>query len=88
MMEVSLGWYDLVGFIGVAFLLTAYAALQFGKLAAEDPIYSLMNALAAALILFSLFFTFNAASFAIEFFWLVISLIGLWRALKGRKKTG
>ena len=63
MADISLGWPDLVGFIGVAFLLTSYAALQFGKLSADDPLYSVLNALAALLILFSLFFTFNAASF-------------------------
>ena len=85
MASVQLGWPDLVGFIGVAFLLTAYAALQFGKIDADDPMYSVLNALAALFILFSLIYTFNAASFVIELFWLIISLVGLRRSLRGKK---
>lgn len=84
---VDLGWHDLVGFCGVALLIGAYGALQFGKISADDPTYSLANAAAALLILFSLFFTFNAASFVIELFWLVISLIGLIRARKNNRPS-
>ncbi|WP_306252886.1 hypothetical protein [Parvularcula sp. IMCC14364] len=86
MSELSLGWPDLVGFVGVAFLLSSYAGLQFGKISAEAPLYSVLNALAALLILFSLIFSFNAASFVIELFWLIISLVGLVRSLRKRAK--
>ncbi|MGV6801179.1 MAG: CBU_0592 family membrane protein [bacterium] len=78
----EMGWPDLVGFCGVVLLIGAYAALQFGKIEAEDPAYSLANAAAALLILFSLFYHFNAASFTIEIFWLLISIIGLARSLR------
>ncbi len=87
MAHLSLGWPDLVGFIGVGFLLYAYAALQLGKMSADAPIYSVLNGLAAILILFSLLFTFNAASFVIELFWLAISLIGLIRALQKKRSN-
>ena len=82
----TLAWHDFVGFLGVGLLIGAYGALQLGKIKAEAPVYSLANAAAAALILVSLFYTPNAASFVIEIFWLGISLIGLWRAL--RPKSG
>ncbi|MCI5045748.1 MAG: hypothetical protein MRY72_13715 [Aquisalinus sp.] len=87
MADITLGWPDLVGFIGVAFLLSSYAALQFGKIDADAPLYSILNALAALMILFSLIFSFNAASFVIEFFWLIISLIGLVRSLRKKGNT-
>ena len=73
---------DAVGFLGVALLVGAYAALQFGKLSADDPWYSGLNALAALLITVSLIYSFNAASFVIEVFWFAISIYGLWRALR------
>ena len=83
--QLTLGWPDFVGFVGVALLIGAYAALQLGKIRAEDPFYSLANALAAIFILVSLFYSFNAASFVIEIFWLIISLIGLWRSLRRKR---
>ncbi len=81
----SLGLSDVVGFTGVALLIGTYGALQIGRMSADDPLYSILNALAALLILFSLFFSFNAASFVIEIFWFIISIIGLLRALRARK---
>ena len=76
---------DAIGFLGVAMLIGAYAALQFGKLSADDPWYSGLNALAAVLITVSLLYSFNAASFVIEVFWFLISIYGLWRALRLRR---
>ncbi len=87
MADITLGWPDLVGFIGVAFLLSSYAALQFGRISADAPLYSILNALAALMILFSLIFSFNAASFVIELFWLIISLVGLMRSLRKKKNN-
>jgi hypothetical protein len=76
---------DLVGFLGVAMLIGAYAALQFRKLDAENPWYSALNALAAVLIGISLIYSFNAASFVIEIFWFTISVYGLWRSTIGKR---
>jgi hypothetical protein len=83
-MDFQLAWHDFVGFIGVGLLIGAYAALQLGQIRAEAPLYSAANAVAALLILVSLVYSFNAASFVIEVFWLIISLIGLWRSLRNK----
>jgi len=72
---------DFVGIAGVALVVGAYFLSQIGRMDANRPLYPALNGLGAALILFSLFFTFNAASFIIEAFWLVISVVGLARAL-------
>ena len=70
-------WYDFLGNVGVAMILASYLMLQLGKLQATDLRYSLLNASGAALILCSLAFDFNMSAFLIEFFWLLISIIGI-----------
>ncbi len=78
---------DLVGLLGVAFVLAAYYALQTERVRAEDWRFSATNAAGAVLIMVSLYFTFNLASFVIEVCWLAISLYGLWKAWR-RPRTG
>lgn len=75
---------DLIGLLGVAAILIAYFALQTERLSSEDWRFSAINGLGAILIMVSLYFTFNLASFVIEIFWLMISLYGLWKAWRPR----
>ena len=75
---------DAVGLVGVVLILLAHAGVQSGRLPAEDWRFSAVNGLGAALILVSLAFAFNLASFVIEIAWLAISLWGLWRAWRSR----
>ena len=79
---------DLVGLIGVAFIVSTYFLSQVGRMDVRQPLYPAVNGIGALFILFSLAFTFNAASFVIELFWLTISIIGLARALTLRAKSG
>jgi hypothetical protein len=72
-------WPDLLGLAGVALIVLAYALLQSDTWRQQDRIYSLANAIGAALILVSLAFDFNLSAAAMELCWLVISLYGLWR---------
>lgn len=74
-------WYDLVGLIGVATILITYLLLQLGKLRSEGLAYSLLNAAGAGLIVLSLLFDFNLSAFLVEAFWVLISLVGIIRAL-------
>ena len=80
---MNYAWHDILGTLGVAIILVAYVMLQIGRLRSEHPAFSLMNAIGAAMILVSLWFQFNFASFLMEFFWLVVSLYGVgkyfWR---------
>lgn len=76
--------YDLVGTSGAALIVGAYLFLQLERLDAKDLSYSLMNALGAALILFSLTMDFNLSAFIVEAFWLVVSGIGLVKGLRRR----
>jgi hypothetical protein len=78
---------DMVGFIGVLLIVVAYLLLQLDKLASSSPKYSLLNAGGALLIIVSLIFAFNLSAFIMEVFWLLISLLGLWRSLVHRKDS-
>ena len=76
---------DAIGFIGVGLVVISYFFAQIGRMDIQRPAYPAINAIGATLILFSLLHNFNAASFAIESFWLLISVIGLVRALYRRQ---
>jgi len=78
-------WYDFVGNVGVFLLLAAYLLLQLNKLSSNQISYSVLNGLGAILIIVSLIFEFNLSAFAIEFFWLLISLVGIVNYYRSRK---
>jgi len=71
---------DIIGLIGVGLILLTYGALTLERMDPKGWPYSAGNAIGAVLILISLIFSFNLASFVIEIAWLVISLFGLWKA--------
>jgi len=86
-MIANLSWFDVVGFIGVLLIVVAYLLLQLDKLPSSSPKYSLLNACGALLIIVSLIFAFNLSAFIMEVFWLLISLLGLWRSLVHREHS-
>ncbi len=71
---------DMIGLVGVAAYLSAYGLLQLGLLKVEDLRYALLNALGALLILYSLAFDFNLASFVTQAAWLVLTVLGYIRS--------
>ena len=79
---MTLSVHDFVGFIGAIILMVAFLLLQLGRLSSNAIAYSVMNAVGASLIVFSLLFDFNLSAFIIEVFWIAISLLGLFRVLK------
>ena len=82
---MTCAWYDILGTLGVAVIILTYVLLQVGKVRSEQLVYSVLNAVGAALILVSLYFAFNFPSFVVEFFWLLISLFGVGKYLLSRR---
>ena len=74
---MQFAWYDIIGSVGVGIIIFTYVFLQTGKIESGQLLYSLLNALGAALIIFSLYYNFNFPAFIVEFFWLLISLFGI-----------
>ncbi|MBS0351709.1 MAG: hypothetical protein JSR33_11105 [Proteobacteria bacterium] len=72
---------NLIGVLGVFFVLLAYMLLQMGRMKATWVSYSLLNTAGSFLILISLYFYWNLASGIIEIAWLIISLYGLLKSI-------
>jgi len=71
-----------LGIVGVSLIIIAYFLLQINKLSSQSLMFSLLNFIGSFLILISLFDEWNFPSFIIEIFWMLISLIGIIKALK------
>lgn len=82
--SLSFEWYDAIGIIGVTIILIVYYLLQVERLRSDDLVYSVTNLIGALLIVVSLRYQFNLASFVIEIFWIAISIIGIVRYYKKR----
>lgn len=72
---------DVIGVVGVMFIIFAYFLLQAEKAKPNSWSYLLLNLIGAFLLLYSLFWTWNTASVVIEIFWIIISLYGIWRKI-------
>ncbi len=71
--------YDVIGMSGTILVVISYVLLQLEKLSSTGLAFNLVNLAGAVLLLISLCFNFNLASFVIEIFWIGASLIGLYR---------
>lgn len=71
---------DLVGIIGVFLIVIAYILMQLNQMDPKKTAFSLLNALGAVLILISLLYDWNLASFIMEIIWISLSLYGIYKA--------
>lgn len=74
---MAFAWYDILGTLGVTIIIITYILLQLEYVRSKQLVYSLFNAIGSALILISLYFSFNFPSAVVEVFWLLISLFGV-----------
>ncbi|MEM7258468.1 MAG: hypothetical protein AAF404_13905 [Pseudomonadota bacterium] len=72
-------FFEFIGVAGFIFYMLAYALLQMGKLSGHGYAYTLLNMIAAILVLISLIHQFNLASLLIQVSWVAISIYGLIR---------
>ncbi len=80
--------FDIIGMTGTFLVVAAFFLLQLEKIKPDGVQYNIMNLTGAILLLISLCYNFNLASFVIELFWIAASLIGLYKYVsKGKSKT-
>ena len=83
---INLDWASMVGFVGTACIIGAYAYLTYK----EEPnpfILHGTNLTGAALLTVSLVVHTNWPSLVLEGFWAAIAIWGLAKALKTRRKS-
>ncbi|MBL3676998.1 MAG: hypothetical protein JKP92_05735 [Alphaproteobacteria bacterium] len=77
---------EMMGLMGAGLYLVTYAIIQHRRDFVKTLGYSLMNLVAAGLVLFSLCFAWNGPSAFIQVSWICISLFGLARCLTYDRK--
>jgi len=83
-MDLSLT--DLIGILGVFIIIVAYMLLQLEKMVTQDLSFSVLNTLGALLVIISLLYDWNLASFLMESIWMLISMYGILKYYKLKKK--
>ena len=69
--------FQIIGFIGMLFIVYAYFLLQTQKVVHTSLKFQILNLIGAILLIISLFVHFNLGSFMIEVFWVVITIYGI-----------
>lgn len=75
--------YTAIGLGGVGFYVASYGLVQIGKMDGNGVVYSVMNVIAASMVLVSLFQDFNLASMVTQVTWIAVGVMGL--ALRARR---
>jgi len=73
---------DIIGTIGVISIVSTYFLLQINKISSKGLMFSVVNAIGSMMIFYSLLENWNFSSALIEFFWIFISLIGIYNYFK------
>jgi len=87
MLEIIRNLSDIIGIIGVSFILIGYFLINTGRLTSMNLLYLSLNFSGAWLILISLFFHWNLASVVIECAWIMISVVGFYRVAQAKRKS-
>lgn len=85
MVTMHITFIDFIGISGVAVIVIAYTLLQIEKMGAQDLSFSLLNSIGALLIIVSLLYNWNLASFLMEFTWMILSLYGVYKYYRTKR---
>ncbi len=78
---------DAIGGIGAVMVVVTYFLLQTKTLSSHDLLFSVLNTFSSLMIVYSLIYHWNMASFIIEVFWVLISLYGIYNYYIGKKNS-
>jgi uncharacterized membrane protein YadS len=71
--------FEIAGLLGVALAVFAYGRVQVRREYAKEMSYSVINLAGMSLLLYSLVYNWNLASFVGNAIWAGISVYGIWR---------
>ncbi|WP_353192866.1 hypothetical protein [Pandoraea pnomenusa] len=77
---------DLIGVAGALIVVAAYFLNLHGTLSTNTSVYSGLNLIGSAMIVYSLMYNPNPASLLIEVFWASISIYGLLKSHRARER--
>lgn len=80
-------YVDAIGTFGTLIVVAAYFGTQMRFINSDDPIFPMLNLCGSLLIAFSLYYNFNLASALMEFFWILISLLGIRQAIRAGRNA-
>lgn len=83
---IGLDWATLVGFVGMACIIAAYAYLTWSNDANPFILHG-ANLVGAGLLTISLLVHTNWPSLVLEAFWAAIAIFGLTKAVLARRKA-
>lgn len=78
----QLHWFEFAGMAGFVLYVVGYLLLAMRRLTGDSTALYFINLLAASLVMLSLSNSFNLASVLIQTFWILISALGIARALR------
>jgi hypothetical protein len=78
--------YDLVGALGAAAILAAFAGVQTGRLSPHRPTALWLNLIGASLVMVSLIGYWNLATFLLEVAWIAVALYGLGKLVLDKRR--
>ena len=78
--------FEAIGLIGAALYLFSYIRVQYDKEYVKTYNFSLLNAIAAFLVLISFYEYWNFAAAVGQLTWFIVSLYGIKSSLKSRTK--
>lgn len=78
---------DFIGVSGTVLIVVSYFLLQLERVNANGFVYPFVNFIGSSLLIVSLIYNFNLASFIIEVFWILISLYGVIKYFLRREKA-
>ena len=77
--------FDIIGLMGVTLILVVYGLVHLDRIDVKKITFSVLNAIGAALILVSLYVDYNLPAVTIEVAWILISLYGIYAAIRRKK---
>jgi hypothetical protein len=80
-------FHQALSLLGAALILIAYTGHQMHRMDARAPLYSLFNAVGAAILAYIAFRPFQAGFAVMESVWTVVSFGALIKALRARRNS-